>query len=304
MSDGLISIGSVTLGRTALALLLALALAALWLAPPAAGARQRHGLLFTCLVLSALTALAELLVRSAALADVTLLQAWSFIPRVLTHSDYGHFWLLRATLWGLMAALSVWIWRRGWHTLPSGLLLLAAVATAFLISATGHGGEDGLWSVANLMNWLHLISTSVWGGAVILYAFTVLPALRGGDLPQVAAVGTRLSTVATAALVIVLFSGLFNSWHQLGRLADLWSTAYGRVLLFKLALVAVMMAIGALNRFRLVPQLAACRGETSQECSALSARFLQVLRIDSAVFISVLVSALVLGMQSPPAHGP
>lgn len=305
MLNDYIHVISITLDRTALALILALALAALWLAPPFSlqEAVQRNRLLFICLVISALGAVAGLILRTAALADVPLAESWGFVPRVLSDSDYGFFWLLRAGAWLFMIAIMVWIWRRDWLTLPAGLLLFAAFMTALLISVTGHAGEDGLWSISNVMNWLHIISTSVWGGTVILYALLVLSTLRGSDNPrQTADVAVRLSTLAGAMLALVLITGIFNSWRQLGALADLWSTTYGAILLIKLALVAVMMTIGAFNRFRLVPQLEIHQSEKNNSWSAVSSRFLYVLRVDSTVFMLVLVAAVILGMQEPPSH--
>ena len=56
-----------------------------------------------------------------------------------------------------------------------------------------------------------------------------------------------------------------------------------------------MMALGAFNRFRLVPQVEV--GEAGAR-----ERFLHVLRFDSLLFLAILVIAVVLGMQMPPAH--
>ena len=232
------------------------------------------------------------------------MEAWRFVPRVLGHSDYGFFWQLRVGAWLFMLGTMLWFWRRSWSGLPSWLLLIASLGTALFISATGHAGEDGIWSIPNMINWLHSVSTSLWGGMVILYAGIVLPALREGASPeQTSIVSTRLSTFAAGALVLVVLSGVFNSWRQLNGIDDLWSTEYGRILLIKLGLVAVMTAIGALNRFHLVPQMERWQDKILIDWEALSYRFLQVLRLDSIVFITILIAAVVLSMQSPPAHG-
>jgi len=127
----------------------------------------------------------------------------------------------------------------------------------------------------------------------------VLPELRRQGWPaQTAAVATRLSTLATSALALVVLSGVYNSWRQLGKLSDLWTTEYGWLLLLKLGLVALMMIIGALNRFRMVPRIAAVHGDVAR----VSQPFLQILHLDSVIFTTVLVVAVVLGMQMPPAH--
>ena len=293
--------------RMALALILSLSLAAVWLASISSrhDGALRLRLLWVCLALTALGAVVELLMRSAALADVPPATAWSYIPRVLTHSDYGFYWLIRMGLWALMLATAVWVWRRGWLILPMAVLSLAVLVTMLTLSVTGHAGEDGLWAGPNLVNWLHIISTSLWGGAVILYALIILPALHNGTTgsSQLGDISARLSTLATAALVLVLLTGIYNSWRQLGELSALWQTKYGLILLGKLALVTIMMSVGAMNRFVLVPRLTAWRDDMDRDHAAVAAAFLKVLRFDSLVFTAVILFALVLAMQSPPSHG-
>jgi putative copper resistance protein D len=298
LSGDLLHVVGATLDRAALALILALALAALWLAPAtvSSDSRRRSQLLLSLLVISVFAAAVDLLLRSAALADVPPGQAWHFIPRVLNHSDYGFFWQLRAAAWLVMLVMLPWCWLRGWSVVPSLLLAGAVLAIVLLMSATSHAGEEGVGSLPNLINWLHLVGLLLWGGPVMLYALVILPQLqREGWPPQTAAGAPRLSTVATIALAMVLLTGLFNSWRQLGTLAALWGTTYGLILLFKLALVTLMMVIGAFNRFRLVPQV-------EVNVSGARQRFLRVLRFDSLLFMLILVTAVVLGMQMPPAH--
>jgi len=305
LADNLIHIINASLDRAALALILALALAALWLAPPASSAEglKRCQVLLLSLIISAISTFLDLVLRSAALADVAPSEAWRFIPRVFGHSDYGFFWQLRVGVWLLMLATMLWFWRKRWSALPAWVLLIASLTTALLISVTGHAGEDGVWSLANLMNWLHIVSTSAWGGAVMLYAIVVLPALRDAASPeQTSVVSSRLSTLATGALVLVLLSGLFNSYRQLNDIGDLWSTEYGEVLLIKLVFVAVMMLIGALNRFHLVPQMKEWRHKQDIAWAVLPYRFLRLLRFDSVVYIAVLIAAVVLSTQLPPSH--
>jgi len=241
--------------------------------------------------------------RTAVMADVPALQAGGFIPGVLGHSDYGCYWQWRAGSWLCRALLSVWIHCRGWKTLPTLLILAAMVSTLPLLSVTSHAGDDGLVSPANVMNGLHLLGISLWGGAVMLYALMVLPEQRNNRRSSNQALtATRLSTLATVALAVVIISGIYNTWQQLNTLADLWLTAYGRVLVLKLALVMMMMAIGALNRFYWVPDVVAWYRQGGQHWGAASERLLQVLRFDSVVFITILVVAVILGTQSPPGH--
>ncbi|ALP53326.1 hypothetical protein Tel_09260 [Candidatus Tenderia electrophaga] len=305
MSSAALAVASESLDRLALALVCALAVATLWLAPPTSTreAARRTWLLAGAGVIMLAAAGIELLLRTAVMADVAPAQAWGFIPKVLGHSDYGLYWQGRLGAWGVMLLAWLWIWRRGWSAGAAAVLLGTVLATALLVSVTSHAGEDGLWSWVNLINTLHLVSTALWGGAVILYALWVLPELRQGE--QWRHIGERavgLSALATLALALVLLSGIFNSWRQLAGLSDLWTSAYGWALSIKLGLVAVMMTIGALNRFYWVPQLVAAARREPAAAAASAQRFLVILRIDGLVFVAVLITAVVLGTLPPPAH--
>jgi copper transport protein len=55
-------------------------------------------------------------------------------------------------------------------------------------------------------------------------------------------------------LVVLVASGVVLAFVQLDRPDALWTTTYGGVLSIKIALVLVLLALGALNRFVLVPR--------------------------------------------------
>jgi copper transport protein len=103
----------------------------------------------------------------------------------------------------------------------------------------------------------------------------------------------RFSRVATVALGVVLLTGLarglveVRSWH------GLVSTSFGRTLLVKLALVAGLVALGAVNRFRIVPALRAGRAKVATIGSTV--------RAELALAIPIVVAAAVLG-ELPPAQ--
>lgn len=303
MNFDLLHLAVVGADRFSLAIIMALALMQMGLAPAwslADEQRRARWLLMMVLVAVAVTLL-ELLMRTAAMADVPLGQAWSFVPRVLERSDYGFYWQWRAGIILLVLGGVLWSLWRGGSLLSAAWLMCGGLAWALLASVTSHAGEEGLWSLANLVNWAHIVSTSLWGGAVVIYAWLVLPALLREGPGRMGLLAERLSLLATAALVVVLLSGLYNGWRQMSAWSDLWASDYGLVLLVKLALVAVMMAIGAVNKFRWVPALViACGG--GADWRQPFGRLLGVLRIDSVVFVAVLIAAVVLGMQAPPGH--
>jgi len=70
-----------------------------------------------------------------------------------------------------------------------------------------------------------------------------------------AAMVGRFSAIAAASLILLVVAGALLAWKELGSLSALWSSDYGRVLLVKVGIVALVLVAAAYNRWRLVPQI-------------------------------------------------
>lgn len=292
------------LDSAALSLVIGVAAVAGYLRPPPTALPRTP--LWLGVGLLVVTGLADLLLRTAALADVGLGEAWPYLGRAITHSDYGSFWLLRVAAWFTLLGLAIAGTQRAADGRIAAGIAGCAALLVFAVSATGHAGDGGALTTANLINSLHVAAACVWGGAVAVY-IVLLPRLRRATPAATLALSaTRLSALAGAALAAVLATGVYNAWRQLPEWSALWDTDYGRALLVKLAGVGLMMGIGAANRFFLVPAVEqwAQRGAQREpgDGTGAVALLLRVLRIDTAVFAGVLACAAVLGAQTPPAH--
>jgi copper transport protein len=65
----------------------------------------------------------------------------------------------------------------------------------------------------------------------------------------------RFSRLIPIPFAIVLASGIALVLVQIHRVDALWETRYGQVLVCKLALVAILLTLACINRYRLVPML-------------------------------------------------
>lgn len=190
-------------------------------------------------------------------------------------------------------------------TLVSALLFLAWLTDrrillwpAFLIglgfasglSLSGHSSTDS-WT-AQLADWVHLAAASLWVGGLVQLAFCVWPAAPA--LRRQAFL--RFSRLAVVLIALLLTAGVYLSVLRLPELNNLWSESYGRVLLVKLALVAVALAWGAFHHFVVRPAL-----ERPASAGTL-ARLPRSLAGESAVGMAVLLAAAVLVNSQPPAR--
>jgi copper transport protein len=167
--------------------------------------------------------------------------------------------LLRLATGVLVTAIATWFLTAA----PDGrrvdtwrLALVGATAgiTMLLHIEVGHAaGPSPLRLVNLLIQWLHLLAVGAWiGGLVWLLAW-----LRGRERPEQAEAVVRFSRLAAPVLGLVAVTGLSRALHLAGGWTGLLDSSYGRLLDVKVLLFLGLVALGALNRYRVVPTIAA-----------------------------------------------
>ncbi|MEU0677598.1 copper resistance protein CopC [Streptomyces sp. NPDC006172] len=124
--------------------------------------------------------------------------------------------------------------------LAAGAVL--AVGLALTWAAAEHASAGIQVPAAMTSSTLHLLAMAAWLGGLA----SLLTLLHRTDLPAV--VAARFSRVATASVIVLAATGVYQSWRGLGTLDTLTTTTYGRVLLAKLAAVALLLLAGAWSR--------------------------------------------------------
>jgi putative copper export protein len=104
---------------------------------------------------------------------------------------------------------------------------------------------------------LHILAGCTWLGG--LATLTLLARVRRTVDERAgllfARIWQRFSAVALVSVGAVLTSGAWLAWRHVGDVTQLFTTTYGRFLLVKLLLVAVLVAAGAYNQFVLTPKV-------------------------------------------------
>ena len=103
---------------------------------------------------------------------------------------------------------------------------------------------------------LHLLAASLWVGGLLALAVGWLPAIlrtpgRRGELLWTGFY--PFGSLAAVSVVLLIATGLFNTGQQVPSLDALLTTAYGQLLLGKVALLLVAGSIGLINHFLLRP---------------------------------------------------
>ncbi|MFL5820931.1 MAG: CopD family protein [Solirubrobacteraceae bacterium] len=157
---------------------------------------------------------------------------------------------------GVVAAVAVGLALAGRRPRLAALAALAALAC---VAASGHADSAAPRAAALAADLVHLVAGAVWLGGTVMIVAVWWPLLARGRSPARRALAVEVlpafGSVAARAFAVVVVSGAVNAVIELGRVAALWQTAYGAVLLVKIALVAAAAAAGYVHARRLRPRL-------------------------------------------------
>jgi copper transport protein len=134
--------------------------------------------------------------------------------------------------------------------LARALSALAMTCVGAALASSGHAGTASPQWLTRPAIFLHGLGVAYWAGALL-----PLLALARDRAHTLLAVLHRFSSVAVPVVGVLALTGLTLAVIQLESFRALVDTNYGRILSAKVALVAVLLAIAALNRFRLTPAL-------------------------------------------------
>jgi copper transport protein len=162
-------------------------------------------------------------------------------------SQYGKAHVARLVLL-LVAGLGLVALLRSGRTPGRRHLVAAALVAGPLLLTwplSGHASAGELAWLATPVDALHLLAVGAWTGGL---ALLTLGLLRRGSDDELAQSLPRWSRLATAAVVLMVLTGLFAAWREVRALEPLTGTAYGQLLIAKTTAVILMLVIGNAGR--------------------------------------------------------
>ena len=178
-------------------------------------------------------------------------------------TKFGSVWVMRTIESFILLAVSLGIYlkrvlKSAFSISPSkeevaSLLVigLAILATTTLI---GHGATSGqLLSIA--IDFIHNLAASLWIGGIIYLAFIVAPTIKSADTLEenvkastLSIIIPRFSTIPVTILGVIVVTGPFLLYFIENNLDVTLASLYGKWLIIKLSLAAIMIAIGGYNQ--------------------------------------------------------
>jgi copper transport protein len=195
---------------------------------------------------------------------------------------------------------------------PLAALIALTAVSAFLCLTPALAGHASTLSPGWLLvpaNFLHVAAMSVWVGGVAMLLLAVPAATRrlapAERTNLLATVVSGFSSIALVAVGGLVASGAVQAIVEVDSLSDLLDTAFGRAVLIKIGLAAALIALGAWNRQRVRPRLAA-RDAAGESPGAAGVGLRRSLRAEIALMAAVLgvTAALVSYAPATGATGP
>jgi copper transport protein len=172
-------------------------------------------------------------------------------------------------------------------TLAAGISLAQASAG----HATGLGSDV---AVATASMALHVLSAALWSGGLATVVVLAATALRA-DRPARVALLRAFGRVALPATLVLLITGLYALGRMTPTTDALLRSAYGHVLLVKLAVVGAVALLGAMHALRL---------GTFRPVAAARPPRRTTLVAEAGLALAVLCAAAVLASSAPATAPP
>ncbi|MBM7079349.1 MULTISPECIES: copper resistance CopC/CopD family protein [Micromonospora] len=264
----------------------ALVLAALW--PLRLSRRGPARLLWSGVGLLAVATVAEVWLQVPYTAGGGLFDVTGEGLSEVLGSGYGTAHLIRL---GLLVA-AVFLLRpltRGPVGRTDGIILTGlGVAGLFTWPLAGHPAASPAPAVSVLVDAVHLGSMAVWLGGLVMLAGFLLRRADERELGAILPIWSRWAALAVAAL---LLAGVVQGLIEVASVEALTGTTYGRLLLAKIGLFALVVAVAAYSRQLVRRRTAAARP----------------VPVRRAVWVELAITAVILGVtatlvQTPPAR--
>jgi putative copper resistance protein D len=229
-------------------------------------------------------------------ADVSDSSLWDILDFgllkiVFEQTQFGQLWLVRLVLCLALGVMLLIAGRRQ-ALILSGLLLVSLAWAGHAASGVNHR----VWHLGT--DFGHLAIASVWPVGLLPLALYLHTAVKTGSSSQLAGAVATLrcfSRISLIAVGLLFLTGFVNAWFLIPSISALFTSTYGQLLLGKIALFLAMIALGARNRFRLLPQL-----DQKEPAPSDFARLRRAVLVENILALFVLLIVGAMGASPPP----
>src|SRR5256885_1112994 len=191
-----------------------------------------------------------------------------------------------------------------WRAARGEAVLLGAAALVPIAASSHAAAVKPPTALGIAVDGFHLLATGVWAGGLLPLALLLRAAGReeGADArPYAVLAAHRFSGCAVAAVLALVLSGATMAVTNVGTVAGLVGTRYGRLLLLKIALLVPVLTLAAVNRSVHLPRLSADGATVGRPAMRRLARFVVA---EGALALAILAVVGAMGVTPPARHEP
>jgi len=210
--------------------------------------------------------------------------------RAVFDTTIGVAWVVRAAAIALSAIVLLWTavrCREWWWqlTLAVGLVVVG------IASAYGGHGATGRWHyIGVLTTMLHVAAMAVWLGGLVLLVLSFRDLHRDG--------AERFSSIALMAVLAITATGTIQAFRQVGSLDALTSTSYGKLLIWKLVAVGMVLAVAGVARASTHGRLSLATTSPASASAGAAALPFDRARLRRATTVEMLLAVVVVVVTS------
>jgi copper transport protein len=250
-------------------------------------------------------------------------QAFSINAGILDaiNTKFGSIWVIRMIVSSILLALSFTMYhkiKKSSAICPKSYVFglfgigLIVLTTTSLIS---HGAATGK-ILPLIVDFTHNVAASFWIGGIIYIAFVLLPKLRqlSSDVVSASTISIIIPRFTIAAIIIlgsIVITGPILLYTLESNLALTLASTYGKILIVKLSLAAVLIAMGGYHeiatRKRAIITVSILTAEKNRSVSqnidvkSILSTFNRNIRIETIVGIALIASVAILVDSGLPA---
>lgn len=218
---------------------------------------------------------------------------------VLLETQFGRVWQLRLGLIAIACVLvaSTLAQVKARRALTA-LLWLVSVVLLVSLALISHAAAATMKPFGVLGDMIHLCAAGLWIGGLVPLAIFLARVRASFSLSEmVPYVLPRFSALSLGCVSVLVVSGISNSWLLIGSIYALFTTPYGQLLLFKLALFAILVGFGVRNRFLVKAKLPKAAADPD-----LLAQLRRNVLYETYLGVAVVVIVACLGVTPPARH--
>jgi copper transport protein len=125
-----------------------------------------------------------------------------------------------------------------------GVVVAAGLAASWAMAEHASTGLQP--GIAMPVDVVHLLAVAAWLGGLVTLLVALYRAPAGTPLDATAV--RRFSQVAFGSVLVLVATGLYQSWRQVGSWSALTGTRYGQLLCVKVALVVLLVGVAWISR--------------------------------------------------------